>query len=156
MHESVIFHASKTKAALLFLGSIAFVALGAWLRAEVPWVGWACMLFFGLGIPASLVMAFSNKMYLRLDEQGFEMGSPVKTTRIGWTDVDGFEMVSLKGARMIAIHYSGSYEAQRALRGGVKAVSGIEGAISNLYTEPLPSLLRHLRNWHAHYGRPTA
>lgn len=148
------FYAGKTKAALLFLGSIAFVALGAWIRAKTPWVGWACILFFGLGIPASLVMAISNKAYLRLDAQGLEIGSPVKTIRIGWAEIDGFEMVSLKGAKMIAIHHSQSYEAQRTLRRTVYAFSGLEAVIPNSYSEPLPELLQHLRSWHARYRRP--
>lgn len=112
--------------------------------------------FFGLGIPASLIMAFSRKIYLRLDAQGFEMGSPVKTVRVAWTDVNGFEMVSMNGTNLIAIHYNETYEAQRALRGAVHAISGLEGAIANSYTEPLTTVLQSLQSWHARFGRAAA
>jgi len=156
MQDSLHFSASKKKAAFLLLGSLAFVAFGAWLRVQEPVIGWACMIFFGLGIPVALIMAFSKRIYLLLDPEGFEMGSPVKTFRIAWTEVDGFEMVSLNGTKMIAIHYNETYQAQRALRGAVRAVSGLEGAIANSYTAPLPTVLQHLQSWHARFGRAAA
>lgn len=150
------FPASKKKAALLFLGSLAFVSLGVWIKEQQPVIGWACILFFGLGIPAALMMAFSKKMYLHLDPKGFEMGSPIKTVRIAWTEVDGFQMVSVNGAKMIAIHYNETYREQRALRDAVRAVTKIEGAIGNSYSEPLPTILQHLHTWHAKYGGAVA
>ena len=156
MQDSLHFPASKKKAALLLLGSLAFVALGAWMRGQEPVIGWACIVFFGLGIPVALFMAFSKTIYLLLDAQGFEMGSPVKTVRIAWTDVDGFEMVSLNGTKMIAIHYNERYEGQRSLRSAARAVSGLEGAIANSYTAPLPAVLQHLQDWRARFGSAAA
>lgn len=153
MQDTLHFPMSKKKAIFLLLGSLIFVALGAWIRAEQPLVGWSCMIFFGLGIPVSLFIAFSKKMYLLLDAQGFEMGSPFKTVRTAWTEVAGFEIASLSGTKIIAIHYNESYQAQRALRVAVRAVSGVEGAIANSYTVPLPTLLQHLREWHARFGK---
>ncbi len=122
MEQTVYFHASKKKAALLLAGSIGFVLLGYWLRNDSPIVGWASMLFFGLGIPVSLFILFSKRIYLLLDNQGFEMASPIKTVRIGWQDVVGFDLVSMTGAKMIAIHYREGYKsnacyAERFVRG---------------------------------------
>jgi hypothetical protein len=148
MQQTAYFPASKRKAALLLAGSICFVLLGYWVRNDSPIVGWACILFFGLGIPASLYMAFSKKIYLLLDSEGFEMGSPFKTGRISWQDVVDFELVSVNGAKMIAIHYREGYEKQRLLRGAAKAVSGLEGAIGNSYAASLPEILKALRDWH--------
>jgi hypothetical protein len=144
--------ASRKKAALLLLGSLAFVALGVWLRAVNPWIGWLSILFFGLGIPASLFMMFSDRIYLLLDPQGFEMGSPIKTVRVAWADVEGFSMTAVQGARMIAIHYGAGYRAQRALRGAARALAGIEGGIANQYALPLDKVLLHLQDWHRRFG----
>jgi hypothetical protein len=154
MSESLTYRASRWKAVLLLLGSAAFVAMGYFLRAEGPFIAWACMIFFGLGIPVSLIMMFSpNSMYLRLDEEGFEMGSFVKKTRIKWTDVAGFELASMRGARMIAIIYAPHYEGQQIGRAVASGLSGMEGAISNSYNAPLTEVLQTLNEWQARYGR---
>jgi hypothetical protein len=156
MQETVYFPAGKKKAVLLLGGSICFVLLGYWLRNDSPIFGWASMLFFGLGIPASLFMAFSKKFYLLLDNQGFEMASPIMTVRIGWQDVVGFDLVSMNGAKMIAIHYREGYEKQRLLRGAARAVSGLEGAIGNSYAASLPAILQALRDWHRRFSGASA
>ena len=153
MAESLTYHASRWKAVFLLLGSAAFVAIGYFLRAEQPFIAWACMIFFGLGIPVSLIMLFSpNSTYLRLDEEGFEMGSFVKKTRIKWTDVAGFELGSIKGARMIAIVYAPHYEGQQMGRAVASNLSGMEGAISNSYNVSLNELLETLNSWRTRYG----
>ena len=76
MADELTFHASRWKAALILLGASVFVVIGYFMRVEEPFMGWACMIFFGLGIPVGLIMLFSpNSTYLRLDPEGFEMGS---------------------------------------------------------------------------------
>jgi len=82
MADELTYRASRSKAAFVLLASIAFVAIG---------------------------------YFMRLDTEGLEMGSFVKKTRIKWTDVAGFELASIRGARMIAIIYAPHYEAQKTL-----------------------------------------
>jgi hypothetical protein len=153
MSDSITFPASKKKAALLFLGSLIFVALGIWLRVKEPLIGWACIVFFGLGIPVSFFTAFSNKIFLRLDSHGFEMGAIGKSSVVAWNDIDRFEMVSMSGNKMIAIYYNESYQEQRSLRKAASAISGIEGGIANNYNAPLPEILQTLQEWHARFGK---
>ena len=153
MAESLTYHASRWKAVWLLLGSAAFVAIGYFLRAEQPFIAWACMIFFGLGIPVGLIMLFSpNSTYLRLDPEGFEMGSFVKKTRMKWTDVAGFELASIRGAKMIAIVYAPHYEGQKIGRAVAENLSGMEGAIPNSYNAPLAEVLKTLNEWRARYG----
>lgn len=154
MTEPLNFRASRMKALWLLLGAVAFVVIGFFLRAEKPFIAWACIIFFGLGIPLSLVMMFSpNSMYLRLDEEGFEMGSFFKKYRVKWTDVAGFELASIRGAKMIAIIYAPHYEGQQIGRAVASGLSGMEGAISNSYNAPLNEVLETLNTWQARYGR---
>lgn len=152
MSEATRIPASKKKAALLLLGSLGFVALGWLMRTEQPVIGWIAIAFFGLGIPVSLFMMLTDRMYLLLDSRGFEMGSPIKTVRVGWDEVDGFEMVRLNNVRMIAILYNSKYREQRLLRSAAQALGGIEGAIPNNYVLPLDRIFAMLGDWHERHG----
>lgn len=153
MTDQLTYHASRKKAAFVLLASLAFVAIGYFIRVDQPLIGWACMIFFGLGMPVGLIMLFSpNSMYLRLDPDGFEMGSFVKKTRVKWTDVAGFEPASIRGARMIAIVYAPHYEGQKMGRAVAENLSGMEGAIANSYDAPLDELLETLKEWRTRYG----
>jgi len=153
MADELTFHASRGKAALILLGAIAFVVIGYFMRLEKPFIGWACMIFFGLGIPVGLIMLFSpNSTYLRLDQEGFEMGSFVKKSRTKWTDVAGFELASIRGAKMIAIIYAPHYEGQKIGRAVAENLSGMEGAIGNSYDASLAEVLKSLNEWRARYG----
>ena len=155
MADELTFTASRKKAALILLASVAFVVIGYFMRLEKPFMGWACMIFFGLGIPVSLMLLFSpNSTYLRLDAEGFEMGSfTKKKSRTKWTDVAGFELASIRGAKMIAIIYAPHYEGQKVGRAIAENLSGMEGAIPNNYNAPLDELLKTLNEWQARYGR---
>jgi hypothetical protein len=154
MADELTYHASRSKAALILLASVAFVVMGYFMRVEKPFVGWACMIFFGLGIPVGLMLLFSpNSTYLRLDQEGFEMGSFAQKTRIKWTDVAGFELASIRGAKMIAIIYAPHYEGQKTGRAVAENLSGMEGAIANSYDAPLAEVLKTLNEWQARYGR---
>jgi hypothetical protein len=153
MDDQLTFRASRSKAALVMLGSLVFVIAGYFLRVEQPFMGWACMLFFGLGIPVGLIMIFSpNSMYLRLDTKGFEIGSFVKKTRIEWGDVERFELASIRGAKMIAIIYSPHYAQQKIGRAVAQGLSGMEGAIANSYNAPLTEILDVLNTWRKRYA----
>ena len=153
MADELTYHASRSKAALILLACIIFVVIGYFMRLEKPFIGWACMIFFGLGIPVGLIMLFSpNSTYLRLDTDGFEMGSFVKKTRIKWTDVAGFELAAIRGAKMIAIIYAPHYEGQKMGRAVAENLSGMEGAIPNSYNAPLDEVLKTLNEWQARYG----
>src|SRR5262245_20535442 len=150
--NSLTFAASRGKALLLLLASICFVALGAWATSEKPLLGWLAVAFFGLGIPLSLLMLLPNSMYLRLDEEGFEMGSFLRKHKYKWTDVAAFEMASIRGAKMIAIAFHPDYKQQQLGRAVAASLSGMEGAISNSYNATLEEIVEALTTWKRRYG----
>ena len=153
MADELTFYASRGKTVLLLLGAIAFVVGGYFIRDEKPVIAWLMMIFFGLGIPLFLIMLFSPKSScLRLDPQGFEIVSFVGKKRIGWADVAGFELASIRGAKMIAIIYAPQYEGQKIGRAVADNLSGMEGAIPNSYNAPLAEVLETLNEWRARYG----
>jgi hypothetical protein len=149
MTDPVVFPASRRKGLLLLLGSVVFVALGWWMTPEHPLAGWFCMVFFGLGVPVSMAMLRKGSTYLKLDADGFEIGSPFNKWRIRWEDVEGFELAAVHRAKMIAIVYRKEYKAQRLLRRTAGTITGIEGGIADNYAAPLDEVLQALRAWHA-------
>ena len=157
MDNTVTFVASRRKALLVLLLSICLVALGVWLIPEWPFLGWISVAFFGLGIPVSLLMVWSpNSTYLRLDEEGFEMGSIVRKQKYKWADVDGFHIGSIYGARMIAIAFNPEYRQQRVARSVAAILSGLEAAIANQYNATLEQILEALTTWKQRHGRDRA
>lgn len=76
---------SKTRVALMMLGSIAFVAGGAWMVTRfaddlarlpfgivvpVPWIGWAAIVFFGLAGIAWSRQFFSGGPVIEISPEG--------------------------------------------------------------------------------------
>ena len=147
MNDSHTFRASKKKAFLLLLGSLTFVAVGIWISAEKPLLGWICAGFFGLGIPASLFMMLPNAMFLRLDPEGFEMGSVFGAKKILWSEVNGFRISSIRGVQLIEIVFNENYARQKIGRAVASTVSGMEGGIPNNYDAPLEEVLAALNSW---------
>jgi hypothetical protein len=155
MAEELTFRASRSRGLLILILSCGFVALGLWLISEGKEViGWLSTGFFALGIPVSIFMMLSpNSMYLRLDHEGFEMGSFIKKVRIKWTDVAGFEIRRLHHNNMIEIIYAPHYDGQHVGRAVASTLSGMEGAIANNYDASLDDILNTLKEWQARYGR---
>ena len=149
----MIFRGSLKKALLLLVISIGFVILGAWLTTETPLLGGLCVAFFGLGIPASLIMMRPNSTYLKLDADGIEIVSMSRHLKLKWSDVEAFRMASIHGAKMIAIDYSAEYTRQKAARAVASALSGMEGAIADHYRASLEQVLQTLNEWKARHQR---
>jgi hypothetical protein len=153
MADELTFTATRSKAVFLVLGCLVFVVGGYFIRAEKPVIAWACMIFFGLGLPLCSVQLFwPNSSYLRLDAAGFEIGSLLGKKRVKWTDVAGFQIGSIRGAKMIQIIYSPQYQGQKVGRAVAESLGGMEGAIANNYNAPLDELLKTLNEWQTRYG----
>lgn len=152
-NNELIFHASRTKAVLLLLGSVAFVAIGWWLKEQQPVLGWACVIFFVLGIPVALSMLLPGVIYLRLDQDGFEMRSMGRKNRGRWQNVQSFRIQLIRSAKMIAIHYHPNFKDRKMVRAVAGALSGVEGAIPKSYNVPLTELEHVLNQWRERFGR---
>ena len=151
--SELVFHASRAKAVLLLLGSVAFVAIGWWMKEQKPLIGWLCVVFFSLGLPVALVMFLPGVMYLRLDQDGFEIKSMSRKDRTLWKDVQSFKIGSIRGAKMIAINYRPQYADKKLARVVVNAVAGMESALPNSYNVSLVNLERVLNEWLERFGR---
>ncbi|HZN37158.1 MAG TPA: hypothetical protein VFD82_00055 [Planctomycetota bacterium] len=156
MPDELTYRSSPSKGLQLVVLSGGFVALGFWLATRgLDLVDWLAAGFFALGTAIGLLMIlWPNSMHLRLDAEGFEIGSFAKKFRVRWSDVQGFEMRSMHQNKMIAIVYAPHYSAQRIGRAVASTLSGMEGAIANMYNAPLDEILDVLNEWRARYGEP--
>jgi hypothetical protein len=154
MADTLIYRVSPWKAVMVVLGSLAFVLAGWWMRHEHPWVGWASILFFGFcGLAGLWMLLAPRSVYLQLDARGLLIASPFRRQHIPWAEIADFEIVSIKGSRMIAIHYLSAPTAGRQFSA---AVSGIEGAIPNSYAARLEDILQSLQTYlHRYRGAKT-
>lgn len=152
--DTLKFVASPWKALLIMIYSVGLVSLGVWLK-ESRWtfLGWLTIAFFGLGVPLSLLMLLPNATYLLLDEEGFEMRSVFRKNKYRWTDVAGFYIGSISGAKMIAILFHPEFKPQRLARSLAATLAGMEGAIPNHYNATLEEILEALNTWRQRYGR---
>jgi hypothetical protein len=161
-NQELIYYPSRTKALLILIGSIAFVAMGWWVKEEEPLIGWLGVVLFGLGIPAALIMLLPGVMYLRLDPDGIEMCSIGRKNKIRWQDVESFKIVYVRWARaeMIAINYRASFKQKVALA----VVGALFGqlwwgaipVIPNIYNVSLEELERVLNQWLERFGQVEA
>jgi hypothetical protein len=152
LDEPVVVTASKRKALLLFLGSGAFVAIGAFLIVKGESTAWFVVAFFGLCLAISVVLLLPGSTKLTIDRDGIHMTNMFRLTHIQWCDVDSFYVGSIRtgmsSTKMIGIRYSAAYQGQNAGRKVASALSGMEGAIPDQYqtsADDLCELLNHAR-----------
>jgi hypothetical protein len=135
--DSIVLAASRRKAALVFLGSGAFVTIGAFLVASGESGGWFPLAFFGFCLIVSIVLLFPGSTTLTIDRDGIHMKHMFRLTHIRWSDVDSFYVGSIRtgvsSTKMIGIKYSDSYQGQKAGRNISSALTGMEGGIPNQY-----------------------
>ena len=95
------FYASPVKFLFLLLGSAMFVAVGFWILQDSKaransinvFIGWAAIVFFGLGVVVFLIMIIRDivlrRAVLQIDEQGwsFLAGPFVGTKTVNWQDI---------------------------------------------------------------------
>jgi hypothetical protein len=111
----VIIPLSKSKVALLLLGSVAFVGTGIWIWsiAEtqsrfdpllMKGVALACVSFFGLCGIYGCIKFFDRRPGLIIDTEGIvDNSSAVSVGRILWGDVVGLKVSSISGQRFLTI-----------------------------------------------------
>jgi len=139
---------------LCLLGSIAFVAAGVWATHEedLSILGLFSIGFIGLGIPVFLLKLLRpSANYLKLDEEGFNMVGLGIHNRTKWTEVEAFQMTQMDGQGWLKIIYSAEYKKQKIARSIASALGEMEGAIPNIYSEPLQDIFLNMTAWKKRY-----
>lgn len=102
---------SPARLTLLVLGSLAFVVLGAWVagwlgpapRPGREWIGWAAMLFFGLGAIVGVRRLFDQDDQIVVDGSGLYWKQWSEQT-IPWSEVTDIREREIRRQRFLCLY----------------------------------------------------
>jgi len=103
--QEKIFRRNKLKDLVFLLISLVFVTIGCSVLEKSLIMGWLGILFFGLSASVFLIQLITNVSYLKLNEEGFEERTLLKTKIFKWKDVSKFEIRSFRLNKSIHFDY---------------------------------------------------
>jgi hypothetical protein len=125
--QTITLYPGKATWTLMLLFFIAAVAVGVLMIRDGEPIGWLMVLFFGLGIPVSLLQFTERGNYLQLDPDSFTIGSTWRKTTIAWRDVEEIRTVKIRRTRNVGYLLHGE-PASRLARAN-RAMAGIDGML---------------------------
>ncbi|RFP13521.1 hypothetical protein D0T23_13955 [Duganella sp. BJB475] len=156
--DVIVVSGNKMKAALVFLGSTAFVAIGVAMIRSGDNDGWGAVVFFGLCLLVSLYMLMPNAIRLKIDKNGVEMKTLFKPIKLAWSDVETFYVggirTGLSTTKLIGIKYSSTYNKARAGRQFSSSLTGMEGALPNHFSKSAEELCALLNDAKRRWSQP--
>lgn len=153
----LIIRPKRLKFLKLLAISTGFVVLGAFLIREGEPIGWATVLFFGVGIIVFSLMLLPGSAYLKLDRDGFTICSLYRSHSARWDEVERFEVGSFKGRKMVFFNFSNSHRGREFLRKLSSAIAGYEAALRpEIYGLSAEQFAALMNDWREHRGPSTA
>lgn len=99
--DELILTPTRRKAVFVILGGTAFVAAGWFLRVQSPVVAWICIVFFGLGIVAGLLMLLPGFSRLTVRREDFTIRHSWRSFTFRWDQIADLTVVGgLQGPRV--------------------------------------------------------
>jgi hypothetical protein len=146
---------SRRRWSLLLVAFVVFTALGIGMIVEGEVWGWVAAVFFGPGIPLSILVLIGRINGLRLTPDGFAIQS-LRTSTIPWDDVEQFGTFDTQGGTFVGFTFASSYEGAqlgRALARELTA-SPYEGALPDTYGMEPEALAALMDEWRSRYATP--
>lgn len=124
----------------------AFTYTGILMIRDEKAAGWLCAIFFGLGIPISILQLLPGSSYLKLDKDGFTFSSMYRPKKIAWKDVLEFGTYRPpRAAEMVGFTLrTDSQTAGHRLSAGL---SGWHGGLPDTYGRSAKDLAELLEDW---------
>jgi hypothetical protein len=155
MKQELVIRGSRERFIWMLIIGLCFLVLGYWTLVEqhMWFLGGAAIAFALFGLIVTLLMMRPGGTFLRLDSQGLEVIAMRRRYRYAWSDVDSFYLCKISGAELVGINFSPSCSSQRIGRAFASSLTGVEGAISNLFTAGPAQVCATLNEWkvrHSH------
>jgi hypothetical protein len=150
---AMTFKVSRFKLFLALTFFALMFVVGFYADDESKLVRWFMSITGALGLFCAIWVLFSKRVFLKLTPGGFEVGAIFKMEYIRWTEVTGFRIDRLNGAKVIAIDFTPEHMKKQALRQAGARFLGMGGYLFSFYPESTEQLLQHLNEWHAQYGK---
>lgn len=155
---------SPLKWLLVLLVSIAFVLLAVALFKNgnnSPMI-WVSVIFFGLGIPLSIINILPNSNYLLLTPEGFTIRSSFRSRLFKWSDIKCFSVDQLTSpnpfvlwfgiGKVVTFEFSDTYTKQKVARAIAEGLAGHESALEGAYGMKFQDLCNLMNEWRERYG----
>ncbi|MCW5581131.1 MAG: PH domain-containing protein [Luteimonas sp.] len=113
--------------------SAALVWMGSTVASKHPAVAWSCMVFFALCGVVGVVNLLPNASRLVLDDDGFEIRSLFRASRVRWADVARFGTMRIGLNTMVGFDFVAGYRGNDRLRRINRGLSGFQGALPDTY-----------------------
>jgi len=125
---------TSTKKSFKILGfSTLFVIIGIWIVSREDnsgmdyFMGWATIIFFGLGVFIGVKQFFDKKIQLEIDENGV-WDKTLHTGKIDWKYIKGAYPISIAYSRFISLILDQDYESEISQYGWATRLSNNIGA----------------------------
>ncbi|MCU1230165.1 MAG: hypothetical protein JWO97_3049 [Acidobacteria bacterium] len=125
--QTITLYPSKVKWTLMLLFFSAAIGVGVVMIRQGEPIGWLMVLFFGLGIAASLLQFTGRGNYLQLEPDSFTIGTTWRKTAIAWRDVEEFRTVKIRRSRFVGYLLRG--EAASRLARANRVMAGVDGML---------------------------
>ena len=113
--------------------SAAFVWIGAIIRGTHPLAGWGCIVFFGLCGAIGVLNLLPDASRLLVDDDGFEIRSLFRASRVHWADVARFGTMRVGVNTLVGFDFVDGYRGGDRLRRLNRNLSGFQGALPDTY-----------------------
>jgi hypothetical protein len=94
MRDEIVLVPSKKKQALMLLVATLFVLAGIFIVSKTDasdvWIGYVCIVFFGLGGVVFAAQLLPGSSFLKIRRDGFEFRALWRGTAFRWSDVQEF------------------------------------------------------------------
>jgi hypothetical protein len=147
------FSASRTKWTRLLGLSIVFVAGGAWLIPQNPFMGYASIVLFGLATVVAGLNLLPNSSFLLVEVSGFTFASLFRRHFVPWSEVERFVPAHIHMKAMVGWNFTSDYGKARRLRTVNTALAGAEAALPDTYGESAAELIALLESCRVRYAR---
>ena len=145
--DEVILRPRKSRALLYLMLCAIFTVIGILMIADNKLMGWFVGPTFGLGVVVFILLMLPNSSYLLLKEDGFTVCSLYRTSSLKWSDIEGFEVTTIIGPKIVGFNFSSTYNRQQKVRKISKNMAGYEGALPDTYGISAKELAELLNNW---------
>ncbi len=151
---ALVLRPSRGRRVGLAIGSVVFVAEGIFVVGQGhPLVGWAGILFFGMGGVVLGLSLLPGSAYLKLDPAGFTICTLFGAYSYRWYEIESFEVGRLATRKSVFFNYSKLHRGRETLRKINSQIVGFEGALPDTYGMSAEKLAAILNDWRQRYAQ---
>ncbi len=136
--------------------SAGFVWMGVVIMGTHPLVAWSGIVFFGLCGAVGVLNLLPGASRLLVDDDGFEIRSLFRRSRVRWADVARFGTMRIGLNTMVGFDFVDGYRGSDRLRGINRNLSGFQAALPDTYGLKAAALAGCMQARLDAHRRPTA